>query len=100
MDRKYSQDELMEMLSNVVDPETGVDVVNLGLIYFVSQEEDRVNIRYTLTSPYCPLEEYMHTEIVKQIETSTGLKCEAKLVWEPMWSAEMISEGARLALGI
>ncbi len=97
----YSEDQVMEFLREVNDPELGINLVDLGLIRGVDLEDKTVTITYTLTTPACPMNEYIDaemTEVLKEhmpeIETVTP-----KLTWEPLWNPTMMSEDAKLELG-
>ena len=96
-----SEDEVMEFLREVNDPELGVNLVDLGLIRGVDVGDTDVTVTYTLTTPACPMNEYIDaemTEVLKEkmpeIQTVTP-----KLVWEPLWNPTMMSEDAKLELG-
>jgi len=88
-------------LMTVDDPEMGVNIVDLGLIYDIDIEDDKVIITMTLTSMGCP----MGPRIMEDIDCAARLipevkEVEIKLVWEPIWDPEMMSEEARDQLGI
>ncbi|TSO25385.1 metal-sulfur cluster assembly factor [Lactobacillus sp. LL6] len=94
--------EVMKALEKVIDPELGVDIVNLGLIYGIKVDEEGIcNIKMTLTIMGCPLSEFLNNEITKQAEKIAGVKsCKIKLVWYPAWDASKMSRAARIALGV
>lgn len=96
----YSEQDIKNILYSVDDPEMGMNIVELGLVYSASHSDGKIKVSFTLTSPMCPLEEYMHSEIKQAIEQNTGLTCETTVVWDPLWSPGMMTEGARIALGI
>ena len=82
-------------LSTVIDPEIGVDIVTLGLVYGIQVEPDVVVVTFTLTTPGCPLAEYISDAVAASVEgVCGGRRVEARLVWEPRWSPAMIPEGA------
>ena len=92
--------EVLDALSNVVDPEIGINIVDVGLVYRVDVIEGHVEVDFTLTSPGCPLADTIMQDIHKEIESATGISdIQANLVWNPPWSLDFMSEEARLQLG-
>jgi len=90
------------LLRNVIDPELGVNIVDLGLVYEIAIDEDAgsVTIEMTLTTPGCPLSGFLDDQIrgcLAQLPQVCDLRI--VLVWEPAWSPEMMSDRARRALG-
>ncbi len=100
MAEKYTRENILEILKWVVDPEMGMNIVDLGLVYDIDITDDHVQVDFTLTSPYCPLEEHMMMSVSEAVQSATGLKCYPNLVWSPPWSMERLSEEARIAFGI
>ena len=102
MDETYSLEERIVMaLKTVYDPEIPVDIYELGLVYGIdiSPEMD-VTVRMTLTSPSCPAAEQIPPEVEQKVASVAGVKsAKAEIVWEPMWTKEMMSEAAKLQLG-
>ena len=97
-----SLDEMVTeaLRENVIDPEIGVNVVDLGLVYDVKVEDAVAKITMTLTTPLCPLGPYLDQEVrnaVIQVPTVTG--ADVNLVWEPAWDPSKMSEDAKLELG-
>lgn len=97
-------EDVYEALENVIDPELGLDFVELGLIYDVSVEEAEggaeVYVTYSLTSPGCPIGPQIADQIKEfAIELDGVGKVFPKLVFSPPWTPEMMSEDARFALG-
>lgn len=96
------KDSILGALENVIDPELGIDVVNLGLVYHVDMDEDGiVTVDMTLTSMGCP----MGPQIIDQVKTALGELPEVKdtqvnIVWNPPWSKDMMSRYAKIALGV
>lgn len=88
-----SQKEVLERLKSVLDPELGLNIVDLGLIYKVEVEARRVVIEYTLTFPGCPLASVIERKIKKVLKELEVL--ELKLVWEPVWTKEKMSQEGR-----
>lgn len=94
------QDVLVEALKTVKDPELGVNVVDLGLVYTIQSEEDRVNVEMTLTSPACPAGPEILRNAVAALEKVEGIsKANVKLVMSPPWSPEKMTDAARDELG-
>jgi metal-sulfur cluster biosynthetic enzyme len=97
MEFLLTKEEVLKALEKVLDPELGVDVVNLGLIYDVYVNEDyRVYVKMTLTTPGCPL----HDTLINGVKTA--IKClptvknvDVDLVWEPEWTPEKMSPKVR-----
>jgi len=97
----HSEDEVIEYLREVNDPELGINLVDLGLIRGVELDERSVTVIYTLTTPACPLNEYIDAEMdevlkrkMPDIQTVIPI-----LSWEPLWNPSMMSEDAKFALG-
>ena len=93
-------DDVQEALTNVIDPELGLDFVELGLIYEVEVEGGDVFISFTLTSPGCPIgpqvAEQME-EFVGELEGVTSVQ--PRMTFTPPWTPDMMSEEAKFALG-
>lgn len=99
---KTKKDLVMDALEKVIDPELGIDIVNLGLIYEVEIEnETDTVITMTLTTMGCPLSDMLHDTITEAVKSVEGIKnCEIELVWYPIWDISKMSRYARVALGI
>jgi metal-sulfur cluster biosynthetic enzyme len=96
------EDVVRENLRTVVDPELGVNIVDLGLIYGIEIKDSDVTVKLTLTSPACPLGAVIQAQAhaaVKKLPWAKEIKIE--LVWTPRWDPRlMASEDARMELGI
>lgn len=95
-----TEEQVNEALSNVIDPELGLDFVELGLIYQVEIEDGEVSVTYTLTTPGCPIGPQVEEQVkeyVGELEGVTGVH--PKLTFSPPWSPDSMSEDARFALG-
>lgn len=91
----------MEALKQVVDPEFGLNIVDLGLIYNIEVKDGNVEVEMTMTSPACPMRDYIVKEVEKAIKTYviTATSVCVRLVWDPPWSSERISDDAKRQLG-
>ncbi len=84
----------------VIDPELGINVVDLGLIYEVEVGEGRISVDMTLTTPGCPLAGTLASQVEEVLRQEfEGYEVEVSLVWEPRWTPEMMSEEARRQFG-
>ena len=93
-------DEVEDALTNVIDPELGLDFVELGLIYTIEVEGSEVFVSFSLTSPGCPI----GPQVAEQIEEFVGelegvTAVHPKMTFTPAWTPEMMSEEAKFALG-
>jgi metal-sulfur cluster biosynthetic enzyme len=95
-----SADEVEEALTNVIDPELGLDFVELGLIYEIEVEGPDVYVTFTLTSPGCPIGPQVSEQIQEFVGELDGVeKVFPKMVFTPPWTPELMSEDAKFALG-
>jgi metal-sulfur cluster biosynthetic enzyme len=93
-------DDVMEALENVIDPELGLDFVSLGLVYDVEIEGADVHITFTLTTPGCPIGPQVTEQMKEFVGELDGVeKVFPKMVFQPPWSPERMSEDAKFALG-
>jgi len=100
MSIEETKEKIIENLKQVYDPEISVNVYDLGLIYEVKVGEGYCDITMSLTSAFCPAADYI-IEDVKGAAMSAGVSmCNVDVVWEPQWGPEMMSEDAKLILGI
>ncbi len=96
------KDKVVEALETVYDPEIPVNIWELGLIYDIAlnEEEGKVDIKMTLTSPMCPVAGSLPPEVERKVcELEEVQSVTVELVWEPPWDKEMMSEAARVQLG-
>jgi FeS assembly SUF system protein len=93
---------VVEAISTVFDPEIPVNIYELGLIYTINVDTDsRVGVQMTLTSPACPSAQQLPSEVRYKVKALPGVTdCNVEIVWEPPWTKEMMSETAKLSLGI
>ena len=93
-------DDVMEALENVIDPELGLYFVSLGLVYDVEIEGPEVFVTFTLTTPACPIGPQVSEQMREFVGELDGVeKVHPKMVFDPPWSPEMMSEDAKFALG-
>jgi FeS assembly SUF system protein len=93
---------IVEAISTVFDPEIPVNIYELGLIYEIIVDADRrVGVRMTLTSPACPSAQQLPSEVRYKVKAVEGVAdCAVDVIWEPPWTKEMMSEAAKLSLGL
>ena len=93
-------DEVTDALREVIDPELGLDFVELGLIYEVAVDGGSVLVTYTLTSPGCPIGPQVSEQMREFVGDLPGVSAvHPKMVFDPSWSPEMMTEDAKFALG-
>lgn len=92
---------VVDMLKNVYDPEIGINVVDLGLVYGVDIDNQVVNVKMTLTTPGCPLHDTLTRTAEMAIETLDGVsEAHVDMIWDPPWTPERITDEGRRLLGI
>jgi len=95
-----TKEEVVEALRQVEDPELGMDIVELGLMYDVVVEGPKVHVTYTLTSMGCPVGPMIEEQIQEFAAQVPGVEAvEAELTWSPPWSPEKMSDDAKFILG-
>jgi metal-sulfur cluster biosynthetic enzyme len=93
-------DEVQEALTNVIDPELGLDFVELGLIYDIEVEEGDVSVAFSLTSPGCPIGPQVSEQIEEFVSEVDGVtSVSSTMTFTPAWTPERMSEEAKFALG-
>ncbi|MGO9956699.1 MAG: metal-sulfur cluster assembly factor [Solirubrobacteraceae bacterium] len=93
-------EEVTEALRDVIDPELGLDFVELGLIYSVEVDGGSVKVTYTLTSPGCPIGPQVSEQIEEFVSELDGVEdVESTMTFAPPWTPELMSEDAKFALG-
>ncbi len=95
-------DQVVEVLKTVFDPEIPVNIYEMGLVYEVKVDDDaNVHILMTLTSPMCPVAESLPPEVEEKVAATEGVsKATVEITWDPPWDPEMMSEAAKLELGM
>lgn len=93
---------IVEALKTIFDPEIPVNIYELGLIYDIDiQDEGVVQVKMTLTAPGCPVAGTLPVEVKEKVAGVPGVKAaDVELVWDPTWNPSMMSEAARLQLGM
>ena len=95
-----TRDDVVEALRQVEDPELGMDIVDLGLMYDVEVDGPKVKVIYTLTSMGCPVGPMIDEQINEVTRQVPGVEeVETELTWEPPWSPEKMSDDAKFILG-
>jgi metal-sulfur cluster biosynthetic enzyme len=95
-----TNEEVMDALREVIDPELGLDFVELGLIYDVAIDDGTVSVTYTLTTPGCPIGPQVTEQIEEFVSDLDDVKAvQSTLTFEPAWSPELMSDDAKFALG-
>ena len=99
--KTINKEDVIKCIKTVMDPEIPVNLYDLGLIYSINITNSDVVIEMTLTNPNCPVAGQMPENVGKSIEIIEDLgSIEVKLVWEPSWTKDLMSEDAKLALDI
>lgn len=93
---------IVEVLKSIFDPEIPVNIYDLGLIYEVRVDEEQVaHITMTLTAPNCPMAEELVDEVTYKVAGIRGIKeCDLKLTFTPPWDRDMLTDEAKLELGL
>ena len=95
------KEKVIEEIKKIYDPEIPVNIYELGLIYKIEIKENKVVIEMTLTSPNCPVAESLPKNVKDNVLKIEGISdVELKLVWNPPWTKDMMSEAAKLELNL
>lgn len=102
MDKTYIEEKIVEMIKTVYDPEIPVNIYDLGLIYRIELNDDNsVDIDMTLTAPTCPAADFMMEDVRMRVASVEGVTAvNLNLVFEPEWSQDLMTEEAKLELGL
>ena len=93
-------DDVTEALTNVIDPELGLDFVELGLVYGIQIDGPNVKVTFTLTTPACPIGPQVAEQMQEFVGELEGVdSVETEMVFSPPWSPDKMSEDAKFALG-
>lgn len=100
--KRLTKEELLSYLEDVIDPELGIDIVNLGLIYDIEYTSDNaIEVTMTLTTMGCPYAGQLFHEVEQNLLKAPGIEeVEIDLCWYPAWGPERMTRYARIALGI
>lgn len=101
VDTKALENKVIEVLKTCYDPEIPIDIYELGLIYEVNVDDDaKVSIEMTLTSPSCPVAESLPVEVEDKVRETKGItEAKVNITFDPPWDKSMMSEEALLELG-
>lgn len=89
MDRR----KIARKLREVIDPELGVNIVDLGLVYNILCDDGRVVVEFTATTPGCPMRRFLQQQVEERLASIDEIdEYEARMVWEPEWTVDMIKE--------
>jgi len=101
-EKTYIESCIVDVLKTVYDPEMPVNIFDLGMIYRVDARDDRqVDIDMTFTAPNCPAADFILNDVRTKVESIAGVRtCNVNLVFEPAWDQSMMTEEARLELGL
>ena len=92
--------DVMKSLRECYDPEIGISLVDMGLIYDVKVDKDKVHIKMTLTTPGCPMHSFMVQDVREKVKALKGVKgVEVELVWDPPWTPDRMSDEVKKKLG-
>ena len=96
------KEQIIEEIRKIYDPEIPVNIYDLGLIYTINiNEESDVDVKMSLTAPGCPVAGEMPIWVEEAIEPLPGVRSvKVELVWEPQWNQDMMSDAAKLQLGL
>ena len=94
--------EVIDKLKECTDPEIGINIVDLGLIYGIQiDESNNIKLKMTMTSPMCPVTSIILADAQLRLESMPDVgKIEIELVWEPLWSPDMISQEIKQQFGV
>jgi metal-sulfur cluster biosynthetic enzyme len=96
-----TKEEILNALQSVSDPEIGMDIVNLGLVYEVQINGDKVYIKMTMTAPTCPVTPWILAEAQRTVENLEGVEAaDVELVWEPPWNPSLMTDYAKEQLNM
>lgn len=101
-DNEMLRTHIIERLQTILDPEIPINIYDLGLIYDLKIDSDgSVQIKMTLTAPGCPVAQTFPHQVAERVREVEGVKeCTVELVWDPPWDKNLLSEAAKVQLGI
>jgi len=96
-----TKEDVVKVLRDCYDPEIPINVWDLGLVYDINIDGDKVHVKMTLTAPGCPMHTMISQDVKSKLESIEGIKQgTVEMVWEPPWSPDKMSEEAKAQLGI
>ncbi|WFO76206.1 DUF59 domain-containing protein [Desulfurococcaceae archaeon MEX13E-LK6-19] len=96
MDNEELRKKIIEVLETIIDPEIGIDVWNLGMIYDILFEDKKnIKIKMALTTPFCPLANVLPLMIKEKLEKTLGINVDVEIVYDPPWTPERMTEKGR-----
>jgi metal-sulfur cluster biosynthetic enzyme len=96
-----SEKDVLDALRGVMDPELGINIVDLGLIYEVKVHGKKVNVKMTFTTPACPLLQYIVSDVEERVGKTKGVEeVVVQLTWDPPWNPDKISAEGKKQLGL
>lgn len=101
MGNRILEEQIIEKIKTVFDPEIPVNIYDIGLIYEINIRDDKAHVLMTLTSPNCPVAESLPQEVKEKIEEVEGIsEVDLELTFEPPWSMDLLTDEAKLELGM
>ena len=102
LNKQELEEKIINVLKTINDPEIPVDIFELGLIYEIGIDGDEnVNIKMTLTSPACPVAESLPPEVEMKVSGMEDVRsAKVDIVWSPPWDKDMMSDAAKVELGM
>lgn len=95
-----TEEEVLEVLRECYDPEIPINIVDLGLVYKVAIDGEKVSVEMTLTAPGCPVSGLLKDDVTSKLLSLEGVKeANVEIVWDPIWSPEKMSDDAKRQLG-
>jgi FeS assembly SUF system protein len=102
IEKSVIEAQIVEALQTCFDPEIPVNIYEMGLIYSIAINDDgHVEVKMTLTTPHCPAAQSLPPEVLAKVKTVHGVvDAHVTIVWDPPWNPDMMSEAAKLELGL
>ena len=101
METKIKKESVVSALKRCSDPEIPVNIYDLGLIYGIKINDESIDITMSLTSPFCPVTDYLIEDIKKKVEEATNAKkVDIEITFDPPWNQSMMSDEAKAQLGL
>jgi metal-sulfur cluster biosynthetic enzyme len=98
---KLTREEILKVLKNVIDPEIGLNIVDLGFIYGIDIKGKKIRVRMTLTTPECPMHQMFVHEVENALKAAFDkVEVKVELVFDPPWTPERMSNEAKKKLGV